>query len=242
MNDRHTLRLNNGFFVLGEFSTGPNSSHDPFMLGTQLRWESKWTPKFESTLGIGGFTIANKENLNTVTTVVPNFNDGNTHDGSGNLANNYNPIVGEAALIYKLDSFPLYKGQFPVRISGEFMKNPGAAAKNEAWNAGLTLGKAGKKGLWDISYWYKHIGADAWFDEFLDEDFTGFYSAGFAGSGFGAGIRGGTNLKGHVAKLNYSPFDSTTISLSYYLGEPIDSPGGAESTVHHWFVDVMWKF
>ena len=122
------------------------------------------------------------------------------------------------------------------------MKNKGAATGNEAWNGGLTLGKAGKKGLWDISYQYRHIGPDAWYEEFPDDDFTGFYSAALPGSGFGAGIRAGTNIKGHVAKLNYSLLDSTTFTVTYYLGELINNPSGANSTVHHFMVDLMWKF
>ena len=239
-NEQHALKLNGAAFVLDEFSAGPNSSHDTFMLGAQLRWESKWTPKFESMLGIGAFDIAGKSNL--VPGAAPNVNDGNTRDAAGNLLNNYNPVVCEAYLVYKLDSFPLYKGQFPIKLSGEFMKNKGAATGNEAWNGGLTLGKAGKKGLWDISYQYRHIGPDAWYEEFPDDDFTGFYSAALPGSGFGAGIRGGTNTKGHVAKLNYSLFDSTTFTVTYYLGELINNPSGANSTVHHFMADLMWRF
>src|SRR2546426_5687003 len=134
--------------------------------------------------------------------------------------------------------------QFPIKLGGEFMKNPGANTQNEAWTAGLTVGKAGRKGLWDISYAYKIIRPDAWFEEFPDDDFTGLYQVGPPGSGFGAGFRGGTNVKGHIVKANYSLFDSTTFTVTYYHGELVNNPnpGGASSAVDHLLVDLMWRF
>src|ERR1051325_4603534 len=251
--DKHGLKSNGGAFVLDEFNhpstANPAASHDPYLFGAQLLLESKWTPKIETALGISAFSITSKENLGTGT--APNNNDGNTRDDlTGLLVNNYNPIVGSAAFTYKLTSFPLYTGEFPIKFAGEYMDNPGAAKQNVGYWAGVTLGKSGHKGTWDISYKWQRLEADAWYDEFPDDDFGAFYQQGSAGGGFisaanpkGAGFRGGTNVKGLMIKANFSFTDSMTLSVTYYLAELINpNPVGSISTSGHFMVDLMWKF
>ena len=236
LNDQHELRLNSAAFVLDELAA---SGRDPYMIGAQLLWNAKWSPKIESSLGVSAYTLGNHTNL--ITANIPDQNSGNTRTGVGNLAYHYNPVVGSAALTYNLDSFPFYTGVFPIKVAGEYIKNPAAPSQNKGYWAGITFGKAGKKGLWDLTYRYQRLEADAWFEELVDDDNAGFYQT--APTGGNAGLRGGTNVKGHLVKLNYSFTDSLTFSFTYYLNSLIiPSPAGSQSGGNHLMADLMWKF
>ena len=237
----HALKLNAGAFVLDELASFAN---DPYLGAAQLRLDSTWNKKIATSLGVSALAIKSGHNL--VNGNVPNVNRGNTRDVSGAPVSNFNPIVGDASLTYTLESFPAYAGAFPIKAGGDFMYNGGADSKNKAFSAGVTFGKAGKKRLWEISYQYRYLGADSWYEELPDDDFGAFYevqqaNAGFAGTG--AGYGGGTNLRGHVIKAGYSPYDSLTLSVAYFDAKLIDpSPAGSRSSIRHLLADVMWKF
>ena len=252
----HTLRLNAGAFMLGEinqFANGPSPSHDPYVGGAQLLWEAKWTRKIETSLTLAAFGISGKENLTTAppgtptVATVPNVNIGNTRTALGYLTYYYNPIVAGGSATYKLASFPLYTGEFPITVGGEYMDNTAASSQNTGWRAGVQFGKSGKKKTWDLSYRYQSLGADAWFSQFVDDDNSAFWQsvpAGMQGNGVGAsGFYGGTNMKGHLVKANYSFTDFLTFSVTYYLNELITPyPANAVSQSSHFFADLMFKF
>ena len=259
INDKQAIKFNSAFFVLGEISkaTGPylSPSHDPFMLGAQALWESKWTPKVESAFGVAAFAVSGKSNL-ALGTSQPNFSNGNTRSAAGYLLNNYTPIVASGAVTYKLASFPGYEGQFPLKLSGEYLKNPGASANNQGYFAGIQLGKAGHKGLWEIFYRYQRLDGDAWYESFPDDDNGAFYSsAAIPGSAKvysnAGGFFGGTNIKGHLVKATYNFTDYLNMSMTFYLNDLINRPlagagalaaAGNTSGAGHFMVDMMWKF
>ena len=250
--DKQALRLNGGLFVLDELNqptlANPASSHDPYVYGAQLIWEAKWTPKIETAFGVSAFSIASKENLDNLS--VPNVNEGNTRNGAGILVYNYNPIVGSAALTYTLETFPFYKGAFPVRLAGEFMNNPGVPTQNEGYNFGVTFGKSSGKGTWEIFYRYQSLGADAWYEEVVDDDNSGFWRYnGTVGGGsydpasFTGAIKGGTNIKGHLFRLGYGLTDSLNFNFTFYMNDlihPIQPYAGA--TAMHLMADMLWRF
>lgn len=236
ISDQHNLQFNSAAFVLDELSA---SSHDPYLLGGQALWNAKWPPKLESSLGIAIFGIGNNSGLSTAN--VPNNNAGNTRDAAGNLVYHYNPYVLSGNLTYKFDSFPLYKGAFPVSLGGDYMNNPAADNNNQAYWAGMTFGKAGKRGNWDLSYRYQRLEADAWYEELVDDDNAGFYQT--AQTGGKSGLTGGTNIKGHLVKLNYSITDALTFTVTGYFNDLInESPDHSKSGGTHIMADLMWKF
>ena len=246
-----TLKLNAAAFVLGEISRlggGYSPSRDPLLGGAQLLWEARWSPKIESSVSVSAYGISGVHNLDNA--LVPNVNDGNTRNASGQLVYIYNPIVGGGSLTYKLASFPFYAGEFPIKVGGEFMNNPGAPNRNSGYWAGATFGKSGKKKTWDGSYRYQRLEADAWYEELVDDDNGAFYQAAAANTGFtsssnpsGFGWRAGTNVKGHFIKANYSFTDYLTFTFSYYLNDLIDpNPKGSISQSSHLMADVMLKF
>ena len=264
LNEKNSFKAIAGAFVLDELNqidrsaapVGPNSpSRDPYLTGAQFVWDAKWTAKLESTLGLGVFSLNNKDNLflpQSGTPGVPLVNDGNTRvpsKGAYQLAYNFNPVVVSSAIVYKLDSFPLYNGAFPVKLMGEYMNNPGAPNNTTGYRAGITLGKAGEKGHWEITYRYQALEADAWYDELVDDDNGAFYQTAGLYSGYynattgGFGYRGGTNVKGHFIQFQYSISDSLTFVFSYYLNTLIQpNPVGSTSAGSHFMADLSWKF
>jgi hypothetical protein len=257
-NNAHALKLNVGEFVLDEIG---GSSHDPWMVAAQVRLESAWSPKLSSSLGASILSIQQVAKLTSDS--VPDINVGNTRvatrgsDGKtytlGAPVYDFNPIVVDAALTYNLDSAPLYASAFPIRVFGEYINNPAATqSDNEGWQAGITFGKAGKRKTWELTYRYKYLGGDAWWEELTDSDSGAFYQdagpvAPAAPTGtlraLGKGYGSGTNIKGHVVKAAYSPFDHVTLNLTWFGLELIRSYApGTDSAMNRIQADVNLKF
>jgi hypothetical protein len=206
INDNNSLAFNGAAFVLDQ-----TTSRGPFLYGAQAIWNSKWTPHIGTSLGVAGYDIADSGNFiaTPLTGASYDSNLGNTIFG-GRPASEFNPIVASGSVTYTLDSFPLYKGAFPIKLAGEYLNNPAAASNNKGWWAGVRFGKAGKQGSWDISYRYQRLEADAWWDQIVDDDNIGVVPASLT-TGTAAG---GTNIKGHLIKMNYAIFDSLTFTFT----------------------------
>lgn len=235
-NSDHTLKLTSAAYVLDELES---SSHDPYMLGAQLRWDAVWTPKFTSSAGISAWDIGNGQQLTTA--AVPNQGRGNTRNAAGVLQYQYNPIQADLALTYTLEKFPGYEAPFPITAFGEYVHNPGAKRDNEGYVGGIMFGKSGKKKLWDLSYQYRVLQADAWWEEVVESDFGGNYLS--APTGGSSGSRNGTNVRGHVIRAQYSPYDHLTLAVTYWLTELInENPVGSDSGQGRLQVDAVLKF
>jgi hypothetical protein len=275
INDQHSVQLTGAAFVLDEEST---SQQDPAMFGGQLIWNANWTQRISTSLGLGGFAITSPAQLTSATGNPPTgagnvayINQGNTRifnpnanynpatgiaTGAWELKNNYTPIIVDASATYKLDTFPFYAGAFPIKISGEYMINPGALQndnQNQGIWAGIQFGKAGTKGTWDISYRYEYIEADVWYDQLVDDDNVAYYQNPVNGApvGSGTGMYGGTNVKGHLIRADYSITDALTFSFTCYINQliypnlnvqPGYVGGEPQSNALHVMADLMWRF
>ena len=267
INDQHSLKANGGAFMMDEIS---GSSHDPYFYGAQLRLESIWNKRWSSSVGVAALGVLNEKNLNatqsavlggaggtnfvgSTTWTVPNQGGGNLRSvagsgagltgSSGNLVYNYTPIVADASVTYTLDEFWHYKAPFPIKFGGEYIHNPAAPTENNGYAVGLTFGKAGKSGLWELTYRYKYLGGDMWFEEFADSDFGAFYQSGSTRSGNASGYVSGTNVKGHVIKAAYSPYNALTLGLNASFAEVIqESPAGSDSKAVRVILDAVLKF
>ncbi len=245
LNPHHTLKLNAAAFVLDELSA---SADDPWLGALQLRLDSAWTSKVSTSFGATALGISNEKTL--VNDGIPNVNRGNTRNADGAPEYGFNPIHVDATVTYTLVCFPAYPGKFPISLGGEYLNNPAAPAKNEAWSAGFSLGKAGKKGQWSLGYRWIEMQSDAWFEEVVDVDFAAYYqqqqpNAGFtsASNPTGAGYTGGTNIRGHILKADYSPLNSLTFSVTWFMTSLIDArPATSRSAANRVQVDAMWKF
>jgi hypothetical protein len=249
LNDHHELKLTGGWFVLSEDAA---LEHDPYYLAGQVRWEANWSKAVKSSLGLAWLTLSGVENLDSAN--VPNINTGNTRvppvSSSGvntELAGNYNPIYADAAVTYKLAHVPLYHGDFPITVGGDYLHNPAVAQDNDGWSAMIRLGKAERKGTWDVSYTYRWLESDAWYEELVEGDWSGFYGVAAPELGAAAGQRSGTNIRGHKLKLEYAPFNGTILAIALIRSALINEypdplASSPDSAVNRVQVDVNFKF
>ena len=237
-NSDNSLAFNGAAFVLDQLNT-----RGPFLYGGQVIWNSKWSQRIGTVLGVAAYDIANQSHLVATFPTGASYdsNLGNTISLTGLPASDFNPIVGSGSVTYTLDSFPLYAGAFPIKFAGEYMENPATAKNNKGWWGGVTFGKSGKKGSWDVSYRYQRLEADAWWDQIVDDDNIAVFPASLiAGT-----AAGGTNIKGHLIKFNYSILDSTTFTVTCYINDLINNNTGfpaAKTDAIHILADLMWKF
>jgi Putative porin len=239
--DAHTVKFNAGAFVLDELG---GDSKDPWMYGAQVRWDATWSKAVASSMGIAALNIVNDQSLTNG--AVPAVNRGNTRaGGTGPLAFHMNPIVADASVTYTLvDGIPVvYQAPFPIKLAGDYINNPAADSREQGVSGGITFGKAGKKGLWEVSYRYKYLGGDAWYEELVDSDFGAFYQGTLPNSGSGAGYGAGTNVRGHVVKASYSLFDALQLNVTYFGTMLINEiPASSVSNMRRLQVDAVWKF
>lgn len=96
------------------------------------------------------------------------------------------------------------------------------------YQAGLQVGKASNPHTWEIGYFYRLAETDATVADIADSDF---------------GANGGTNHKGHVAWIGYSPTKALQLKAKYVVTEVEDEtlPPGEDDT-KRLFLDVVVKF
>lgn len=242
LDEMHTFRVIAGGFAIDENNQG--ITDDPFLLGGQVRWDAKWSKRLESSLGFGAFKLTDAPNL--VNGSVPNIDVGNTRSAGGVLLYDYTPLVADASVTYSFDVGTIFPGPMPLRFAGTFLHNPSAPSRNNGFELGVVAGRSGKKRSWELSYRYKYLEGDATYEEFPDDDFGAYYAAIPGGYGRGAGYNAGTNIRGHVVKASYSPYDAITLSLTYFGTELISNPDSSnkekDSGTGRVFMDATWKF
>lgn len=235
-------------FVINDSSSGVSGGlkSDAIIYGGQVAWNAKWTPKVASSLGVAAFDLSDHNGQLTTANYPLSFtgNQGNSRTAGGALLYDYNPIVGDASATYTLDSFPLYTGAFPIKLAGEIMNNPAAPSNNEGYWGGVTFGQAVKKGSWDVTYRYEYLEQNAWWDQIVDDDNVGYYAN--ASGSFIAGMLGGTNIKGHMVKVNYALTDGLMFTATCFVNELINQNIGGvaepKNGAIHFMADLMWKF
>lgn len=99
----------------------------------------------------------------------------------------------------------------PVRLQGTIVKNKKAQLQpdeNTGFQYGAIIGKAGKAKKWEAAYFYKRVEADATVADIADSDF---------------GVAGGTNRKGHIFWVSYSPLDFMQLTAKHFITKPIEA-------------------
>ena len=193
--------------------------NDP-VLSARARWEAKWSPAWTTTLGAIFFSITHPENLTAAN--VANNNRGNSRTAAGVLRHGFRPIYGDLALTHWLESFPGFPGRFPVSLQGEYLHNSAAPRDRRGFGAGLIAGKAGPASAWEASYRYTELGADAWYEEFLESDYGAYYASVPPGwnndpLSTAGGHGGGTNVRSHTFRFSFSPRDYLLISTNLFF-------------------------
>ena len=232
LNQQHSLGLSAGQFVIAEgFSaTGSDAANvDAYLFMAQADWTAKWSDHWSSRLAIASYAFANQDGISTN---LESFLAQNGTSAAGPGAPHFNPIVARGELTYLFASAPCFHGPFPVTLGGEYAYNPAASdfgSGAEAYNLGLALGDARKKGNWQLTYNYKRIGTAAVWHGLNDDD-------------FGVNAKGGTGLAGHQIIASYHAFNPLTVSLRFMLTEQINTPPDVVSKQTRLFFDMLWSF
>lgn len=252
LSSSQALKLNAGQFILDELGT---SSSDPYLFGAQVRLESTWNKRITTSAGASYLGIWNANQLTS--SAVPDINAGNTRYVStsgttrslGAPVYGFGTVVADAGITYSLDSFPMYPGAFPIRLFGDAMRNFSAgSASNDGYDLGIQFGKAGKKKTWELSYRYKVLEGDVWYEELVDSDFGALYrdpapATATQARNLSTGYWAGTNVRGHVVKAGYSPYDFLTFNVTWFNADLIDEMGdGTDSNMNRLQVDAVIKF
>ena len=136
--------------------------------------------------------------------------NGNSTDANGNLLYTYENTELAAEFNTKVIGLPL-------QLFANFAKNGGAKnGQDQAYTAGVLLGKASAKNTWELGYAYEKLEKDSYFGQFVDSDFGG----------------GNTATNGSILRLGYAPAKNWTLNATYFINKlnnfgtanPVSSP------------------
>jgi len=120
-------------------------------------------------------------------------------------------------------SFNLF--EMPLVVFGDYVQNDDADEYDTGYTAGISLGKAKKKGEWQIAYQYEQLEANATLGLVTDSDFMG----------------GGTDGEGSKYSAQYMLDDKWYISATYFDGNTGVDLGGDDS-YQRWQLDTGFKY
>lgn len=121
-----------------------------------------------------------------------------------------NEATGAVGSLVYVNDFQVYDvfaeagfsiADFPVAVFADYIKNDAADQYDTGYLAGVQLGKAKKKGSWELKYYYEELESNATLGLLTNSDFGG----------------GGTNGKGHVVAAAYAPSDQTKLQVTYFM-------------------------
>ncbi len=222
---KHRVSWASGQYVISEnynptgyTAVGSPHNNDVYTYVNQLDWTAKWDPKLQTRLA-GSFINWSHQQENGV---AANNNNGNQSLNTYTPANRqfyypyFNQVVGRLEATYMLDSFVLFDGPFPITPMVEYVKNLSAPEDGDAYNVGVTMGSAKKKGNWQVSYNFENIELNSvW--------------SGWNESDFGVRGKGGSNVRGHTIKASYKVANPLMFNVAYFVTQNIKSTALADA-------------
>lgn len=220
--DTIVLFVNTAQFVLDEDS---GDNNDQWLFGEQVGAQVGMGKSMKLTVAGAFYNFKNGTEGSFGQVAIQ---DGNTRvpvttGTSTVLVNNYRVIDITAQLALKA-------GDLPLTLQGDYVKNLADTTtdKDMGYQAGLIVGKASDPQTWEAAYFYKLVETDATVADIADSDF---------------GDNGGTNRKGHIVWVAYSPTKPLQVKAKYFITETEDEtlPPG-EKDVDRLQVDLSIKF
>ncbi len=221
----HALNNPTGFLPTSGYFTSAflpidnraTSARDLWLLGLQGGTETKFGEIAKLKTGLAYYDFHSLEGYPTATLTQ----DKSTNSTSGGSIRYDFSIVNPTIELEFKKPFGL---GVPITLIGDYAENLGAPKSNEAWRAGLALGKKVKGiGDWRLLGQYTRIASDSLYDAFPDSDFDG----------------GGTNAKGWEILLDYGLAKNVIFSIDYYNTKPITGEEVNEQVVQ---TDLVFKF
>lgn len=174
------------------------TSPDQWMFGEQLGAELPLPMTSTLTVAVSHYKWTG-ETTGTFSQAVTN--EGNRRTGA-TLSNEFG--VGEVTA-----EVATRAGPWPLSIQGTYVKNFDSVLSPKdatGYQVGARLGKASSMGSWEAAYYYKRVETDATVADVADADFGD----------------GGTNRKGHIVWLGYSPTSWMNLKAKYFITEVVN--------------------
>jgi hypothetical protein len=222
-----------GQFVLDEDSTGTDAELLAHQIGVEA---SLRTPVLERPVeflsAFSYYTYPGYANSS-------NFLIGGTSlaRGNPNVAGSSTALDAEDFDVIEIyNELAIYPYGFPTRFFLDYATNPSDGAlspsivdENDAFSIGVALGKAKKKGEWEISYAYKRLEANSVVGAFTDSDF---------------GAAGHIDKRGSVIKLGYALTDNLFLNGAAFFVNNLNTgtAGNRDEEQRRFQLDMLWKF
>lgn len=210
-------------FIINE---GNGNSADAELFGFSFGLRNKFThEKLKHPIEFR--TYANYELSRDFANVAQNgllggVNTRNNYFTNGNNTGDLGVLSFYHELGWKIDPLPKFKLFF------EHGQNTDAHMSKDQyrhlWVAGAKIGKAKKKGDWELSYTYGWLEANSTFSVWADSDF------------------GFTDRRGSVFKAGYAVTDFLTLNGSAFFTNAIDTSARGDNDQRLFQVDLVWKF
>lgn len=135
---------------------------------------------------------------------------------------------GDLEYAYDFESLELFAelrttvADLPASVFVDWVENQDPDDDNTGWAIGAKLGKAKKRGTWQLGYTYQDLDADAVLGLTTDSDFGG----------------GGTNVKGSLIKAAYALDTNVSFAVAYFINDK----GDDETDYDRLQVDLKYKY
>ncbi len=222
-----------GQFILRESahnsSTASNSELYAFQLGLTPEIKIMDQP-LKFTNSISFYNYSDYAHNSTFTASGATLTAGNptaTGDTTTLAANNFRVLELYNAVEFKpVDFLPVFKPYFDIAVNtAENATEDKARGENLAWALGLKIGKAKKKGEWEIGYAYKYIEANSVVGAFADSDFNG------------------AGRYGNVLGAKYAITDTLVFGITGFLDNNLNHDTLArDQWERRFFADLVWAF
>ena len=233
------LFVNLGQFVLDEDASGSLST-DQWLFGQQVGVAVEPAKDVKTTLAAAYYNFLNTQNggfgqsvclpgntRNPVPVTVANpagpCADSTKTNNLDRLLNDYNvlDITGHVGL--KL-------GSVPFALMGDYILNTadpkdasGNETKDNAYQAGVIIGKAAEAKTWELAYFHKVMGTDATVADLSDADFG----------------TGGTDRRGDIVWVAYNPSKAVQAKVKFFNTEKLSA---GQDDVKRLQADLAVKF
>lgn len=187
--DRFALDVTLAHFLLEERKVEDDTS----MSGVQTKFTTYFS-EVDVTLGASLYKYRNLRGF--VPLYDSNDSFGNTVDGSGNYATEFN--IQELFLLFDLKVMGI-----PISVFGDLATNAAADKENKAFLYGFSVGKAKKAGEWRFTYNNREVEADSVVGAYTDSDFAD----------------GGTNGKGHEVGFKHAVTDKSWLAITHFMNK-----------------------
>lgn len=234
-----SVKLAAGQWAVKEFA----AERDAFMIGEQIQVALAPTPKTQLTLAVADYyflrsdAIAQERNRNTQLLLTNSvvLRDGTVVRGGNVISpNTDNPIrrfVGGFHLFNAGAQFAWDTGyaKWPFTMMVDFAHNFQAKfGDDNAYLIGAGIGQTRNPGDWAFSAAWARVETDAVLSMFTLSDY---------------GRRGGTNVQGPIAKIDYLLLPRLTLTAKGFFVNFIDRPKGLpDSTVNRVQFDALFAF